>query len=73
MSLLDDMRSQRHKRWLLDWADNLAYCNNCVKEYKESEIVVIEDEKSCPHCKLPENKTYYYCPESGSKDCKCHP
>jgi hypothetical protein len=66
---LNTIRIQRLERWLRDWKDGLAYCNHCVKEYKDSDIVVIDEEKSCPHCKVPENKTYYYCPETGAENC----
>jgi predicted Zn-ribbon and HTH transcriptional regulator len=60
MNLLENSRRERRKREHEDCLAGLAYCNMCGKEYTNAEIVTIEDELSCPHCKEPENKTIYY-------------
>lgn len=71
MGLLDEMRRERHKRWMQDWSDRLAYCYHCGEEYTNAQVIVHNEEKSCPHCKEPERKTYYYCEEHGSPDDDC--
>jgi hypothetical protein len=71
MSILDTMRKERHERWLRDWSEGLASCYHCDEDYINAQVIVIDDEKSCPHCKNPERKTYYYCEEHGSKDDDC--
>lgn len=60
MSLLEELVYNRRMQELKDRRAGLAYCNLCANEYTSVEIVTIEDELSCPHCKKPENKTYYY-------------
>ena len=60
MSLLEELVYNRRMQELKDRRAGLAYCNLCANEYTNAEIVTIEDELSCPHCKKPENKTYYY-------------
>jgi hypothetical protein len=69
--LLAKMRKDRHDRWIRDWSDGLASCYHCDTDYTIAEIVVINEEKSCPHCKNPEHKTYYYCKEHGSSNDDC--
>lgn len=71
MSLLTKYQKERHQRWIRDWSDGLAYCCNCDNEYTKAQVIVVNEEKSCPHCKEPENKTYYYCEEHGSSDDDC--
>ena len=71
MSLLDELKRERHKRWMRDWSDRLAYCYHCDHEYTDAQVIVHEEEKSCPNCKNPEQKTYYYCEEHGSPDDDC--
>lgn len=61
----------KHKAWLRDWKDGLASCNECDCDYRNNEVEVVNGEKCCPHCLFPEDKTYYYCPEDGSKGCEC--
>jgi hypothetical protein len=68
---LDDARKRKHESWLRDWANGLAHCLECDHEYTNAQVIVIEDEKSCPSCKSPENKKYYYCPSDGSSGCEC--
>jgi formylmethanofuran dehydrogenase subunit E len=60
MSLLEKLVYERRMQELKDRRTGLAYCNMCGKEYTNAEIVSIEDELSCPHCKKPETKTIYY-------------
>lgn len=60
MSLLEDMRKERRAQILKDTREGLAFCNQCDGEYTDIQTITIEDEKSCPHCKNPENKTYYH-------------
>lgn len=69
--VLEKMRKERHERWIRDWSERLACCLNCDKEYTDAQVIVVNDEKSCPHCKEPEHKMYYYCEEHGSSDDDC--
>jgi hypothetical protein len=69
--VLETMRKERHQRWLRDWSDGLACCYYCDKEYTDAQVVVVNEEKSCPYCKEPERKTYYYCKEHGSSNDDC--
>ena len=62
---------KRRKAWIKNWSEGLAFCYYCDKEYTDAEVVVINEEKSCPHCKNIERKTYYYCKEHGSPDDDC--
>lgn len=71
MEILEEMRRKRRQLWLDAWADRLAYCYHCGEEYTDAQVIVHEEEKSCPHCKNPERKTYYYCEEHGSPDDDC--
>ena len=41
------------------------------EEYTDAQIIVVNEEKSCPHCKEPEHKYYYYCEEHGSSEDDC--
>lgn len=59
-SLLEQLVAKRHARHLKELREGLAYCNHCGGEYTDAQVIVIEDEKSCPNCKKPEMKTYYY-------------
>ena len=68
---LEDLRKRKHQEWLRDWRNGLAYCLECDHEYTNSQTIVNDDEKSCPNCKKPESKKYYYCPEDGSNGCDC--
>lgn len=61
----------RRRQWIKDWSEGLASCLECDHDYTDAQIVVINDEKSCPNCKKPEHKKYYYCPDDGSKGCEC--
>jgi hypothetical protein len=69
--LLENMRKERRERWLRDWSDGLASCYYCDKEYTDAQVIIVEEEKSCPHCKVPEHKMYYYCTEHGSSNDDC--
>ena len=73
MSELKNRGIQRRKAWIKAWAEGLACCYYCDKEYTDSEVIVVNEEKSCPHCKNPERKTYYFCKEHGSRDDDCKP
>lgn len=68
---LEERSRERYLRWQNDWADGLAYCYHCGEEYTDAQSIVHNEEKSCPHCKEPENKTYYYCPDDGRHGCEC--
>jgi len=69
--VLEKMRKERHERWIRDWSERLACCLNCDKEYTDAQVIVVDEEKSCPHCKVPEHKMYYYCSEHGSSGDDC--
>jgi hypothetical protein len=71
MSLLTDYQKKKHQLWMKEWGDRLACCSNCDEEYTDAQVIVVNEEKSCPHCKKPEYKTYYYCEEHGSSDDDC--
>lgn len=71
LSILDKARQEKKKLWLSNWSEGLAYCYHCDQEYTDAQVIVHEDEKSCPQCKNPERKTYYYCKEHGSPDDDC--
>jgi hypothetical protein len=71
ISPLEELRKKRHQRWMQDWSDGLASCYYCGEEYTDAQVIVHKEEKSCPHCKEPERKTYYYCKEHGSSDDDC--
>jgi hypothetical protein len=60
MSLLEEMMAQRRLRVAKDMRDGLANCKHCDGDYVENQVIIIEDEKSCPYCKNPEFKTYYH-------------
>ncbi len=68
---IEEMQKRRHRVWIRDWSDGLAYCRECDHEYTNAQTIIVDEEKSCPNCKKPENKTYYYCPEDGSRGCEC--
>ena len=68
-NLLDELRERNRERWIAAWRDRLGNCRNCDMDYIDSQAVVIDDEKSCPNCKKPEDKSYYYCEEHGSSGC----
>ena len=72
MTALEQLQRERHKRWMQNWSDGLASCYHCDEEYTDAQVIVVNEENSCPHCKNPERKTYYYCKEHGSSndDCK---
>jgi hypothetical protein len=65
MSLLEQLVGERLKRELKDSREGLAFCNHCDAEYTDAQVITIEDEKSCPECKNPEKKTYYYPKDGG--------
>ena len=69
-SLLNERIKANRKRWYKDWGEGLAHCNECDYDYTDLEAVMIDDESSCPNCKKPEHKTYYYCSEHGAPGCK---
>jgi hypothetical protein len=71
MATLQGIRLEKRKRWLKDWSEGLAFCYHCDNEYTDSQTIVVKEEKSCPHCKEPERKTYYYCKEHGSSHDDC--
>jgi phage FluMu protein Com len=71
MSVIEQLQRERRQRWLRDWGVGLASCYYCDKEYADAEVIVLNEEKSCPHCKEPERKTYYYCKEHGSSSDDC--
>ena len=71
MSVIEQLQRERRQRWLRDWGAGLASCYYCDKEYTDAEVIVVNEEKSCPHCKEPERKSYYYCKEHGSSDDDC--
>ena len=58
-----------NRQWMQDWGSGLAYCNDCGHEYVDLQAVTIDNESSCPGCKKPEWKTYYYCAEHGDSQC----
>jgi hypothetical protein len=64
-------RQEKKKLWLSNWSEGLAYCYHCDHEYTDAQAIEHKDEKSCPNCKNPERKTYYYCKEHGSPDDDC--
>jgi predicted Zn-ribbon and HTH transcriptional regulator len=68
-SLLNERKKEANRRWFKDWGEGLAYCNECDHEYTDLQAVIIEEESSCPSCKNPERKTYYYCAEHGTSGC----
>jgi len=68
---LEAIRETNRKRWLMDWHNGLASCLNCDHEYINAQAILHNDEKSCPNCKEPENKRYYFCPIDGSSQCDC--
>lgn len=67
---LEVMRKERTLRYLDSWSKRLGYCNRCDHEYYASEAIVINDEKSCPSCKVVEDVSYYYCQEHGTAVCQ---
>jgi hypothetical protein len=67
---LSDLQSAKYALWMTEWANGLAYCRNCDKEYKDQETLIIDTGKFCPHCKCDEDKAYYYCTEHGASVCK---
>lgn len=69
--LLAKMRKDRHDRWIRDWSDGLANCHTCDTDYTKAQVIIHNDEKSCPNCKSPENRTFYYCEEHGSSNDDC--
>jgi hypothetical protein len=71
MSVLDEIRRKRRELWLKNWSERLAWCLNCDGEYTDAQVIVVNEEKSCPHCKEPERKMYYYCEEHGSSEDDC--
>ena len=68
---LEQLQRERHQRWIKNWSERLACCLNCDEEYTDAQVIVVNEEKSCPHCKEPEHKYYYYCEEHGSSDDDC--
>jgi hypothetical protein len=66
---LNERIKESRRRWLSDWGSGLAYCNMCDHEYTDLQAVTIDDESSCPACKKPEDKSYYYCAEHGTSVC----
>lgn len=71
MTVLADLQKKRHQAWMRDWSEGLACCYHCDTEYTDAQVIVVDEEKSCPNCKNPERKTYYYCKEHGSPDDDC--
>ena len=69
-SVLNERIKESRRRWLKDWGEGLAYCYHCDHEYTDLQAVIIDEELSCPGCKNPERKTYYYCAEHGTSVCK---
>ena len=67
---LSKRKIEANRRWLADWGSGLAYCNMCNHEYADLQAVTIDDESSCPGCKKPEDKSYYYCAEHGDSECR---
>ena len=67
---LSDLQLARHALWMKEWADGLAYCRNCDKEYTDLQTLIVDTDPFCPHCKQDEDKTYYYCKEHGGSVCK---
>ena len=65
-----DLQLARHALWMKEWADGLAYCRNCDKEYTDLETLIVDNDPFCPHCKQDEDKAYYYCKEHGGSVCK---
>jgi hypothetical protein len=60
MSLLEDMRKEKRENVYKATQEGLANCKHCDGDYVRNQVIIIEDEKSCPYCKNPEYKTYYY-------------
>ena len=66
---VEEMRQERHERWIEDWRKNLTNCRNCDKDYFEADVVFAE-EQVCPHCKEPLDGKLYYCEEHGGSTCE---
>jgi hypothetical protein len=71
MTRLENRGIQRRKLWIKSWSEGLACCYHCGEEYTDNQVIVHNEENSCPHCKNPERKTYYYCKEHGSAEDDC--
>ena len=67
---LSDLQLAKHALWMNEWANGLACCRNCDKEYTDQETLIVDNDPFCPHCKREEDKAYYYCKEHGSSVCK---
>lgn len=72
MSILFKMQKDRDERRMRNWQNRLAYCFHCDEEYTDAEVILVNGDESCPRCKKPERKTYYYCVDHGSNidDCE---
>ena len=66
---MKQIRDERRSAWYEAWRAGAANCNNCGSDYTKEEIVIIDGEKSCPKCGVPEDRTFYYCLEHGAPTC----